>query len=206
MVKRSLSSHLWLKRQQHDPFVKSAKQQGYRARSAFKLLEIFKRYPQLKRSRCVVDLGCAPGAWSQVVVESLHDQTMIVGVDLLPMDDLNGVEFILGDFRDQAILKTIRSKTQGRDIDLILSDMAPNMTGIKSVDLDRSMHLCELTMDFALVDLAKKGNLVSKIFIGRGFDDLFASCRKSFKKVITFKPHSSRQHSREMYLIALNKQ
>ncbi len=199
---RSVSSQRWLNRQHSDPYVKEAKKAGYRSRSLFKLQEIDLKYKIIKNCNSIVDLGCSPGGWSQYAVN--HSNAKIVGCDLLEMDSLARVSFIQGNFiEDETLAKILESVGDSR-VDLIMSDMAPNMSGNKSVDMPKSMYLCELVLELTQSILKKEGYLIMKSFHGEGFEPLLASVRKQFKQVKTIKPESSRKNSRETYLIGLN--
>lgn len=203
---KSLSSQNWLYRQKRDPFVKSAQKQGYRARSVFKLIELDERYQLLNQANCVIDLGSSPGAWSQYTAEKIpySRKRKIIALDLLEMPSIGGVDFIQGDFSDNKILQKVKTMLN-QPIDVVLSDLAPNSTGIRSVDNDRSMYLVECALDFALQHLKVNGHFVTKIFQGSGFEALINQSKKYFSKVITKKPTSSRKESREIYLVALNR-
>ncbi|MBY6205059.1 23S rRNA (uridine(2552)-2'-O)-methyltransferase RlmE [Halomonas denitrificans] len=196
-----MSSNRWLARQDKDPYVKQAKAAGYRARAAFKLLEIDEKDRLLKPGLKVVDLGAAPGSWAQVAAEKVGDSGRVVALDILPMDALPGVEIIEGDFREAEVLEALEARV-GERVDLVLSDMAPNLSGIAASDQARSMHLAELAMDFARQWLAPNGRFVVKLFQGEGFDDFVRDARATFKSVRVRKPRSSRRESREVYLVA----
>jgi len=196
-----MSSKRWLSRQAADPYVKQARQQGYRARAAFKLLELDQRDRLLRPGARVVDLGAAPGSWSQVAVERIGSPGQVVALDILPIEPLPGVEFILGDFREEAVLTELEQRLSG-PVDLVLSDMAPNISGIAASDQARSMALCELALDFALQWLQDDGTLVMKVFQGEGFDELVRTARREFGQVRLRKPGASRKESREIYMVA----
>ncbi|MCD6055770.1 MAG: rlmE [Gammaproteobacteria bacterium] len=198
---KSKSAKQWLARQAADPFVKEAKAQGLRARSAFKLAEIAEKYHLLLPNMTVIDLGAAPGGWSQYIARALHNQVHIVAVDLLPMGSLPCVEFIQGDFRDEAVYEAILQALNHREVSLVISDMAPNMTGTRGVDQPRAMYLAELALDFAKNTMAPKGNCLIKCFQGEGFEAFVQACRETFKQVIISKPAASRASSREMYIL-----
>lgn len=195
-----MSSNRWLARQDKDPYVKQARAAGYRARAAFKLLELDEKDRLLRRGLKVVDLGAAPGSWAQVAAENVGDSGRVVALDILPMDDLPGVEFIEGDFREQEVLDQLETQVGGH-VDLVLSDMAPNLSGIAVSDQARSMHLAELALDFARQWLEPDGRFVVKLFQGEGFDEFVREARATFKIVRIRKPQSSRRESREVYLI-----
>ncbi len=195
-----MSSNRWIARQDKDPYVKQAKAAGYRARAAFKLLELDDRDRLLKPGLKVVDLGAAPGSWAQVAAEKVGDSGRVVALDILPMDALPGVEIIEGDFREAEALEALEAAV-GERVDLVLSDMAPNLSGIAASDQARSMHLAELAMDFARQWLAPNGRFVVKLFQGEGFDEFVREARATFKAVRVRKPKSSRRESREVYLV-----
>ncbi len=198
---RSKSSRRWLDRHFSDEYVKRAQQAGYRSRAVFKLLEIQEKDRLLAPGLRVADLGAAPGGWSQIAARLVGDKGHLVALDLLPMDPLPGVTFIQGDFREEAVLAQLRYALGGEPLDLVLSDMAPNMSGT-AADQPRLMYLCELALDFALQQLKPGGALVIKVFQGEGFDDFLKTLRRHFRQVASRKPKSSRRESRELYLVA----
>ena len=202
---RSKSSSLWLKEHFSDPFVKRAQAEGWRSRSVFKLEELIDRDRLLKPGMTVVDLGAAPGGWSQMVRERLRDSGRIVALDILPMAGLGGVEFIEGDFREEAVVKRLESVLDGAGVDLVLSDMAPNISGVEDADQARAMHLVELAQEFAAVHLKPGGAFVVKLFQGRGFDEYLKNLRKAYERVSMRKPKASRARSAEVYAIATGK-
>ena len=202
MSKRSKSSQRWLKEHESDAYVQRARKDGLRSRAAFKLEELDEAERLLKPGMVVVDLGAAPGGWSQYAGKVLNGKGFVVALDLLAMDALPGVEFIQGDFREEVALAELRRLLDGRPVDLVMSDMAPNMSGIDAVDQPRQMYLCELALEFALEHLAPGGALVVKVFQGAGFDEYLKSVRKHFVKVRMKKPPASRARSAEMYLLA----
>ena len=202
IMARSKSSKKWLKRHFADNYVKKSWQEGYRSRSAYKLLELQDKYDFVKSNMVVLDLGAAPGGWSQVVSKLLDKKGRILALDLLSMEKISGVEFIHGDFYKEETLNNLFKILQEDKVNLILSDMAPNMTGIKAVDQARSMHLAEMVFEFAEKTLVPHGNMLVKIFQGVGFDQYLETLRASFKKVLICKPQSSRGGSRELYLLA----
>ncbi|MEW8041342.1 MAG: 23S rRNA (uridine(2552)-2'-O)-methyltransferase RlmE [Candidatus Thiodiazotropha endolucinida] len=203
-MKRSKSSRQWLNRHFKDEYVKQAQKAGYRSRAAFKLLEIQQKDNIFKPGMKVVDLGAAPGGWCQVARELVGEKGRIVAMDILPMDPIAGVEFIQGDFRETQPLEELEKSLDGEAVDLVISDMAPNVTGIASVDQPRAIYLCELALDFAREVLKPGGCLVVKIFQGEGFDTYLKALRRDFKRVVSRKPSSSRAKSREVYLVAGN--
>ena len=202
MPKRKASSRRWLDRHVNDPYVKRAQLDGYRSRAAYKLLELQERDALLRPGQRVVDLGAAPGGWSQVAGSLLGRQGHIIALDLLPIEPLPGVEAIQGDFRDDAVLASLSAWLDGEPLDLVLSDMAPNVSGMKEVDQPRSVYLAELALDFALATLKPGGGLVVKAFHGEGFDELVKTIRRDFQRVVSRKPNASRPQSRETYLVA----
>ncbi|MGD8907717.1 MAG: 23S rRNA (uridine(2552)-2'-O)-methyltransferase RlmE [Chromatiales bacterium] len=203
-MKRSKSSRQWLDRHFKDAYVKQAQKAGYRSRAAFKLLEIQEKDRVIKAGMQVVDLGAAPGGWSQVARDLVGDKGRVIALDILPMDPIAGVDIIQGDFRDEQPLVQLQSLLDGEPVDLVISDMAPNVTGMASVDQPRAMYLCELALDFARESLKPGGGFVIKVFQGAGFDEYFKSLRQSFSRVVSRKPSSSRAKSREIYLVAMN--
>lgn len=196
-----MSSKAWKNRQQNDPYVKKAREEGYRARAAYKLIELDERDQLFARARRVVDLGAAPGSWSQVARRRLPQQATVIALDILPMDPIEGVEIIQGDFREQPALDQLEAALQGGKVDLVLSDMAPNISGIGPADQARSIHLAELALAFANDWLDFSGKLVVKVFQGAGFDDLLTEFRRTFRTVRIRKPKASRAESREVYLV-----
>ncbi|MCG7894959.1 MAG: 23S rRNA (uridine(2552)-2'-O)-methyltransferase RlmE [Candidatus Thiodiazotropha taylori] len=203
-MKRSKSSRKWLDRHFNDTYVKQAQKAGYRSRAAFKLLEIQEKDRLIKPGMKVVDLGAAPGGWSQIARDLVGEKGQVFALDILPMDPIAGVEFIQGDFRETEPLESLRNLLDGAAIDLVISDMAPNVTGMASVDQPRSIYLCELALDFARETLKPGGGFVVKVFQGEGFDDFLREVRSSFGRVVSRKPDSSRAKSREVYLVAGN--
>jgi 23S rRNA (uridine2552-2'-O)-methyltransferase len=199
---KSKSSRRWLDRHFRDEFVKRAQREGYRARAAYKLLEIQEKDHLLKRGMRVVDLGAAPGGWAQVAQEIVGDSGQVVGLDLLPIEPLPGVTFIQGDFRDNGSLEQLYAVLDGAPVDLVLSDMAPNVSGMPAVDQPRAIYLCELALEFCRETLKPGGSLVVKAFQGAGFEDYLRELRCAFKRVASRKPKASRSKSREVYLVA----
>ena len=198
---RSKSSRRWLERHFNDEYVKRAQQEGYRSRAVYKLLEIQEKDRLLQPGQRVADLGAAPGGWSQVAVRLVGDKGRVLALDVLPMDPVPGVTFIQGDFREVEPLAQLREALGSEALDLVLSDMAPNMSGT-AADQPRLIYLCELALDFALQHLRPGGTLVVKIFQGEGFDAYLKTLRRHFRQVISRKPRSSRRESRELYLVA----
>ncbi|HQW81419.1 MAG TPA: 23S rRNA (uridine(2552)-2'-O)-methyltransferase RlmE [Pseudomonadota bacterium] len=198
---RSKSSHRWLKEHFSDPFVKRAQSEGVRSRAAYKLEELIERDRLLRPGMVVVDLGAAPGGWSQMVRRELGQHGDVIALDILEMPSIPGVEFLQGDFREESVLKAFEAMVGGRAVDLVLSDMAPNMSGVESVDQARSMHLCELAREFAEGHLKPGGTFLAKIFQGVGFDDYLRDLRKRYSKVTMRKPKASRARSPEVYAL-----
>lgn len=202
MAKKRSSSKAWLKEHRDDPYVQQAQRDGYRSRACYKLLELQEKDRLIKPGMTVVDLGSAPGGWSQVAAGLVGHHGRVVASDILPMDSIAGVEFIEGDFTEDAVFEQILQQLDGARVDIVISDMAPNMSGLAAVDQPRSMYLVELALDMARKVLAPGGTFVSKVFQGEGFDDLFRDTRDSFDRVLTRKPKASRPRSREVYLVA----
>lgn len=208
---RSKSSKEWLQRQQNDPFVKRAVTDGYRSRSVFKLLEINERDKIFKPGMVVVDLGAAPGGWSQVAIELVKGSVKrsaqpgrVFALDLLAIDPIEGVDIIQGDFREDVVHTELLKRLDGSTVDLVISDMAPNFSGISSIDVPRAVYLAELALDFATEVLGPNGSFLVKLFQGEGFTEYLELCRKTFKKVVMRKPKASRAESREVYLLGMD--
>jgi 23S rRNA (uridine2552-2'-O)-methyltransferase len=189
----------------NDEFVKRAQKEGYRARAAYKLIEIDDKDKLIKPGMTVVDLGSTPGSWSQVVVQRLKGQGNVIALDILEMQAIPGVTFIQGDFREDAVLKELENTLNGKKVDLVIADMAPNISGIKDVDLAGSAYLTELALAFSSVWLKPDGHFLVKVFIGSGFEEIVKMMRLQFGKVVTRKPKASRDRSSEVYLLGLNK-
>lgn len=185
-----------------DHYVKLAQRDGYRARAAYKLLEINDKLQLIKKGMTVVDLGSAPGSWSQVAGKLVGDSGKLIASDILPMDTLENVTFIQGDFREQAIFDKIMAEVADKKVDVVLSDMAPNTSGFASVDQPRMIYLCELAVDFASQVLNEGGSLIIKVFQGEGSDELRKQMQQTFNKVRSIKPKASRARSKEMYWVA----
>jgi 23S rRNA (uridine2552-2'-O)-methyltransferase len=205
MAKNKFSKD-WLHQHINDPYVKMAQQKGYRARAAFKLLEIVETEKLLRRGDVVVDLGSAPGSWSQVARERLVGaggiiDGRIIALDILPMEAIAGVEFIQGDFREDSILKQLENLLEGRAVDLVISDMAPNLSGVESADAARIEHVCDLALEFSCAHLKPDGALIVKAFHGSGFSQIVESFKKRFKRVVERKPKASRSNSSETFLV-----
>lgn len=202
MAKKKSSSKAWLKEHREDPYVQQAQREGYRSRACYKLLEIQEKDRVIRPGMTVLDLGSAPGGWSQVAVALVGHSGRVIASDILPMDSLAGVEFIEGDFTADEVFGQILDTIGASRVDLVLSDIAPNMSGVNAVDQPRSIYLVELALDMARRVLAPGGTFVAKVFQGEGFDELFRAARESFDKVLTRKPRASRPRSREVYLVA----
>lgn len=198
---RSKSSNRWLERHINDPYVQQAQREGYRSRAAFKLLEIQEKDRLIRPGQVVVDLGAAPGGWSQVASRLVGEHGLVLALDLLPMEPMAGVRFIQGDFRGEEALAALREALGGRVPDLVISDMLPNVSGIAAVDQPRGIHLCELALEFARDSLRAGGDFLVKIYQGEGFDPFLCDMRSLFTKVTTRKPGASRSISREVYLL-----
>ena len=206
MSKPRPSSASWRSRQEKDPYVQMARRDGWRSRAVYKLEQIADKDKLLRPDMTCIDLGAAPGGWSQYVTERLKGRARIIALDLLPMDALPSVEFILGDFTEDDIFEQLLAALEGKPADLVMSDLAPNITGTKAVDQPRSMYLAELALDMARKTLGRKGNFVCKLFQGEGTDAFIADARTSFGKVKAMKPKASRAGSSEIYLVARNYQ
>ena len=198
---KSKSSRRWLAEHFDDQYVKQAQQQGLRSRAAFKLTELNDKYRLLRKGMRVVDLGSAPGSWTQVVQRELAESGQIIALDILPMDPLENVYFIQGDFTESEPLALLEKSLNGHHVDLVLSDMAPNMSGMGAVDQPRAMYLAELAFAFAENWLEPGGNFVVKVFHGEGFDSFVKEVRSLFEKVQVKKPAASRPRSREVYVL-----
>jgi 23S rRNA (uridine2552-2'-O)-methyltransferase len=201
-MKRSKTSKQWMHEHVNDPYVQRAQKEGYRSRAAFKLLEIDQRDRLLKPGTVVVDLGATPGGWSQVAAAR---GCKVFALDLLPLQPLEGVDFIQGDFREAEVLEELETHLQGKPVALVISDMAPNISGIGMADQARAMHLAELALEFASGHLQAGGAFLVKVFQGAGFEDFIKLMRRRFGKVVTRKPKASRDRSSELYLLGLEK-
>lgn len=202
VMKRSKSSKQWLQEHFNDVYVKKAQAEGYRSRAIYKLKEMDEKESLLKPGMTVVDLGAAPGGWTQYVSQRLQGHGRIIALDILPMDSLPDVDIILGDFREDEVLQQLMNLIPERSVDLLLSDMAPNMSGTTAIDIPRAMYLVELAFDFAEKMLKPGGSMLVKIFHGAGFDDLVKQAKASFERVVIRKPSASRARSKETYLLA----
>lgn len=194
----------WRDRQERDPYVLQARRDGWRSRAVYKLEQIIQKEQQLKPDMTCVDLGAAPGSWSQYVTRKLKGRCRIIALDILPMDALPSVEQIQGDFTEDDTLRLLLSILENSPVDLVLSDMAPNISGNKALDQPRSMHLAELALDLAKKVLRRRGNFVCKLFQGQGTDAFVTETRKTFERVKVMKPKASRPGSSEVYLVARN--
>jgi 23S rRNA (uridine2552-2'-O)-methyltransferase len=201
-VKKNKSSKAWIYDHINDSYVQRAKAEGWRSRAAFKLLELDEKHRLLTPGMTVVDLGSAPGSWSQVVARRIQPRGCLISVDILEMEPIAGVEFIRGDFREDDVLQRLELALDGRKVDLVLSDMAPNMSGIELVDQARIMHLAELTLEFCRHHLKPGGNLLVKVFHGFGFMELRSAVMTMFETMQVRKPAASRDRSAETYLLA----
>jgi 23S rRNA (uridine2552-2'-O)-methyltransferase len=199
---RSKTSNAWLAEHFNDEFVKRARKEGYRSRAVYKLQEIDQRDRLLKPGMTVVDLGAAPGAWSQYLVERVGRSGRVIALDILPMEALPGVEVLQGDFTEEATLKALLDALGGRPIDLVISDMSPNISGVDSADRARAMYLSELALDFAAQVLKPGGAFLMKVFQGSGFSELYKVIQSKFTRVVSRKPKASRARSAEIYVLA----
>jgi 23S rRNA (uridine2552-2'-O)-methyltransferase len=199
---RSNSSKNWLRRHLNDPFVKKAQLEGYRSRSAYKLLELHEKDRLIKPGMFLLDLGSAPGGWSQVAAKLVGGKGRVLATDILPMDPIKGVEFVQGDFTDEAVVTALIQSLGGEKFDLIVSDIAPNITGIDSADQASSMYFLELALDTVRLTLKRSAGFVAKMFQGAGSDQYVKDLRTSFEKVLIRKPSASRSESREVYIVA----
>jgi 23S rRNA (uridine2552-2'-O)-methyltransferase len=202
-MSKSKSSKNWLKEHEDDAWVKKSRAEGYRSRASYKLLEIQKSDRLIRPGMTVVDLGCAPGGWSQVAASLVGSQGRVIASDILAMDPVPGVDFVQGDFTEEACFREILALVPGdRGVDLVISDMAPNLSGMAAIDQPRSMHLIELALDFARTTLKPGGALLTKVFQGEGFEALLRDMRSEFTQVVNRKPDASRSRSKELYLLA----
>ncbi len=197
-----MQSKAWLKEHNDDPFVKRAIKEGWRSRAVYKLQELDEKYNLLQPGMNIVDLGAAPGGWSQYAARKVGKAGNLIAIDVLDMDAINHVHFLKGDFTEQEIYESLKEIVGQKPIDLVLSDMAPNISGINSVDQPKAMYLAELAAEFSLEVLAPDGGLIVKLFQGAGFDDYVKMLRSKFSKVLIRKPNASRPRSREVYALA----
>lgn len=200
-MKRTRTSNAWLREHVNDPYVQRAKAEGYRSRASFKLMEIDDKDKLIRCGDVLVDLGATPGGWSQVAAKRMNGKGRVIALDLLEMEPLRGVEFIQGDFRDEAILLRLESMLAGERLGLVLSDMAPNMSGIPVSDQARIIHLAELALEFSRAWLKPEGAFLVKVFQGHGFNEFMQEMRSVFKTVSSRKPDASRDRSAEVYLL-----
>ena len=206
-TKKLRSNRAWIERHINDPFVKRSRQEGYRARSVYKLIELNEKEKLIRPGMCVVDLGAAPGSWTQVVREKLAGKDgevrgTIIAMDILPMDPIDGVTFLQGDFREQEVADKLTEIIGDKQVDLVLSDMAPNLSGIAAADAARCLLLNELALEFCLEHLKDNGVFVTKVFQGSGFSQYVETLKKRFMVVLTRKPEASRDSSAEVYMVA----
>ncbi|KQT34126.1 MULTISPECIES: 23S rRNA (uridine(2552)-2'-O)-methyltransferase RlmE [unclassified Methylophilus] len=204
-MKPSKTSKAWMQEHLNDEYVKRAQKEGYRARAAYKLLEIDDKDKLIKPGMTIVDLGSTPGSWSQVAVQRLKGQGRVIALDILEMHPIPGVEFICGDFREETVLKQLEASLNNKLVDLVIADMAPNMSGLKDVDQAGATYLTELALEFCKDWLKPGGHILVKVFIGSGFDELIKQMRSQFEKVVTRKPKASRDRSSEVYLLGLHR-
>jgi len=199
---RSKSSSRWMAEHFEDEYVKMAQAQGYRSRAVFKLKEIQEKDQLIKPGMNIVDLGAAPGGWSQFARQLLGKKNKLIALDILPLDALEGVDFIQGDFREESVMEELFIALEGLPVDLVMSDMAPNMSGNKGVDQPRAIYLGELALDTAKTVLTKNGSFLVKLFHGEGFEAIHSEIQRSFTKVAIRKPKASRPRSNEVYILA----
>lgn len=199
---KSKSSKNWLKEHFDDPYVKQAQSEGLRSRAVFKLKEIDDKEKLIKKAYQIIDLGAAPGGWSEYAAKKVGDKGKVIATDILPMDYLPGVEFIQGDFREESVLQAILQVTDGGHLDLVISDMAPNISGVDAIDQPSSMYLADLALDLAQKTLKPNGDFLVKVFQGEGFEAYKSAVKAAFSQVKIRKPAASRPRSREVYLLA----
>lgn len=204
-MKRSASSQRWLQRQENDPFVKKAQQEGFRSRAVYKLMELNEKDHLLKPNMTILDLGAAPGGWSQWAMKYLQNKANIIAIDILPIEPLAGVTILQGDFTEEKTVQMLREAFISQHADLVMSDLAPNMSGIKAVDQPKAIFLAELALETALELLKPSGDFITKLFQGEGFDAYLTQLRTHFHHVHIRKPKASRPESREVYLVARHK-
>lgn len=204
-AKKNKFGKQWMREHVNDPFVQLAQKEGYRSRAAYKLLEIDARDQLLKPGGVVVDLGATPGGWSQVAAAKVGRGGKVIALDLLPLEPLAGVDFIQGDFREEDVLKKLEGLLHGRQAGLVISDMAPNISGVASADQARAVHLAELALEFALEHLNPDGSFLVKVFQGAGFEDFYKLMRSRFTRMVSRKPKASRDRSSELYLLGTGK-
>jgi 23S rRNA (uridine2552-2'-O)-methyltransferase len=200
-MKRTRTSKAWMQEHVNDPYVQRAKKEGWRSRAAFKLIEIDEKDRLLRRGEVVVDLGATPGGWSQVAARRVGDGGLVLALDLLEMEPIHGVVFIQGDFREDEVLEALKKKLNGRAVGLVMSDMAPNMSGVPLVDQARVMHLAELGLEFSKAHLKPDGAFLVKVFQGSDYEGFLKDMRATFSSVAVRKPDASRDRSAELYLL-----
>ena len=204
-MKVTRTSKAWMQEHLNDEFVKRAQKEGYRARAAYKLIEIDDKDKLIKSGMTIVDLGSTPGSWSQVAVQRLKGHGKVIALDILEMMGIAGVTFIQGDFREETVLKQLQEAINNKPVDLVIADMAPNISGVKDVDQAGAAYLTELALEFSSEWLKPGGNFLVKVFIGSGFDEIVKTMRLRFDKVVTRKPKASRDRSSEVYLLGLGR-
>ncbi|HEY0842309.1 23S rRNA (uridine(2552)-2'-O)-methyltransferase RlmE [Methylotenera sp.] len=204
-MKPTRTSKAWMQEHLNDPYVKLAQKDGYRARAAYKLMEIDDKDKLIKPGMTIVDLGSAPGSWSQVAVQRLKGQGKVIALDILEMSPIGGVTFLQGDFREDSVLKLLEQTLNNVQVDLVIADMAPNISGVKDVDQAGAAYLTELALDFSKEWLKPSGNFLVKVFIGAGFEEILQNMRQMFDKVVTRKPKASRDRSSEVYLLGIGR-
>lgn len=200
-MKRTRTSKAWMQEHVNDPYVQRAKKEGWRSRAAFKLMEIDDKDRLLRRGEVVVDLGATPGGWSQVAARRVGDEGLVLALDLLEMDPIHGVHFIQGDFREDEVLRQLEERLAGRRVGLVMSDMAPNMSGVPLVDQARIMYLAELGLEFSRAHLKPDGAFLVKVFQGTDYEAFIRAMREAFKVVAVRKPDASRDRSAELYVL-----
>lgn len=204
-MKPTRTSKAWMQEHLNDPYVKLAQKDGYRARAAYKLMEIDDKDKLIKPGMTIVDLGSAPGSWSQVAVQRLKGQGKVIALDILDMSPIGGVTFLQGDFREESVLRFLEQTLNNVKVDLVIADMAPNISGVKDVDQAGAAYLTELALDFSQEWLKPSGNFLVKVFIGAGFEEILQNMRQMFDKVVTRKPKASRDRSSEVYLLGIGR-
>ena len=204
-MKVTRTSKAWMQEHLNDEFVKRAQKEGYRARAAYKLIEIDDKDKLIKSGMTIVDLGSTPGSWSQVAVQRLKGHGKVIALDILEMTGIAGVTFIQGDFREETVLKQLQEAINNKPVDLVIADMAPNISGVKDVDQAGAAYLTELALEFSSEWLKPGGNFLVKVFIGSGFDEIVKTMRLRFDKVVTRKPKASRDRSSEVYLLGIGR-
>ncbi|WP_036304086.1 23S rRNA (uridine(2552)-2'-O)-methyltransferase RlmE [Methylotenera sp. L2L1] len=204
-MKPTRTSKAWMQEHLNDPYVKLAQKDGYRARAAYKLMEIDDKDKLIKPGMTIVDLGSAPGSWSQVAVQRLKGQGKVIALDILDMSPIGGVTFLQGDFREESVLRLLEQTLNNVKVDLVIADMAPNISGVKDVDQAGAAYLTELALDFSKEWLKPSGNFLVKVFIGAGFEEILQNMRQMFDKVVTRKPKASRDRSSEVYLLGIGR-